>query len=182
MARNDGRIEPGQKLSSAISARAWNRAQQAADVVLGERDQFATSAKEYWGRAANVIYIRNDSNADVGRCHVLGIAGVVVDPTSSDAAAAAFVERPVLTGWTPQTGVNDTKFAICIEPIAIGGIGRAAVGGMLAVKVRIDDESHGFATVLDGDATQLRSAGCGILQLLWKESGTGDNKWAVGVM
>jgi hypothetical protein len=35
MARNDGRIEPGQKLSSAISARAWNRAQQAADVVLG---------------------------------------------------------------------------------------------------------------------------------------------------
>jgi hypothetical protein len=37
MARNDGRIEPGQKLSSAISARAWNRAQDAADVVLGVR-------------------------------------------------------------------------------------------------------------------------------------------------
>ena len=35
MARQDGRIEPGQRLSTAISARAWNRAQQAADVVLG---------------------------------------------------------------------------------------------------------------------------------------------------
>jgi hypothetical protein len=35
MARPDGRIEKGQRLSSAISARAWNRAQEAADRVLG---------------------------------------------------------------------------------------------------------------------------------------------------
>jgi len=38
--RQDGRIEPGQKLSGAISARAWNRAQDAADIVLGERTGF----------------------------------------------------------------------------------------------------------------------------------------------
>jgi len=35
MARPDGRIEKGQRLASAISARAWNRAQEAADRVLG---------------------------------------------------------------------------------------------------------------------------------------------------
>jgi hypothetical protein len=35
MARPDGRIEKGQRLSSAISAKAWNRAQEAADRVLG---------------------------------------------------------------------------------------------------------------------------------------------------
>ena len=35
MPRPDGRIEPGQPLRGAISARAWNRAQDAADVVLG---------------------------------------------------------------------------------------------------------------------------------------------------
>jgi hypothetical protein len=39
--RQDGRIEPGQKLAGAISARAWNRAQDAADIVLGERLGFA---------------------------------------------------------------------------------------------------------------------------------------------
>jgi hypothetical protein len=38
MRRNDGRIEPGQSLRRGISARAWNRAQEAADIVLGERD------------------------------------------------------------------------------------------------------------------------------------------------
>jgi hypothetical protein len=35
MARPDGRLEQGQPLRGAISARAWNRAQDAADLVLG---------------------------------------------------------------------------------------------------------------------------------------------------
>jgi hypothetical protein len=38
--RRDGRIDPGQKLGKAISARAWNRAQDAADIVLGEQTVF----------------------------------------------------------------------------------------------------------------------------------------------
>lgn len=41
MSRPDGRIEKGQKLATAISARAWNRAQDAADRVLGATPGFA---------------------------------------------------------------------------------------------------------------------------------------------
>jgi hypothetical protein len=44
MARNDGRIEAGQKLAGAISARAWNRAQEAADRVLGAGTGFGAGA------------------------------------------------------------------------------------------------------------------------------------------
>lgn len=44
MARADGRIEKGQRLSSAISAKAWNRAQQAADVVLGVQPGFEVNS------------------------------------------------------------------------------------------------------------------------------------------
>jgi len=48
MARPDGRIEKGQRLSSAISARAWNRAQEAADRVLGAGTGFqAESGQGY---------------------------------------------------------------------------------------------------------------------------------------
>lgn len=42
--RSDGRIEVGQKLSTAISARAWNRAQDAADIVLGNRARLGAGA------------------------------------------------------------------------------------------------------------------------------------------
>lgn len=41
MARADGRVKPGQNIATAFSARAWNRAQDAADIVLGTRDSFA---------------------------------------------------------------------------------------------------------------------------------------------
>jgi hypothetical protein len=44
MGRPDGRIEKGQRLGSAISARAWNRAQDAADVVLGVTPGFEAEA------------------------------------------------------------------------------------------------------------------------------------------
>jgi hypothetical protein len=44
--RNDGRIEPGQRLSTAISARAWNRAQDAADIVLGQRIGFGADGSQ----------------------------------------------------------------------------------------------------------------------------------------
>jgi len=37
MAKPGGRVEKGQSLRSAFSARAWNRAQDAADIVLGAR-------------------------------------------------------------------------------------------------------------------------------------------------
>lgn len=41
--RRDGRIEAGQPLRTAISAAAWNRAQDAADIVLGQRPGFAAA-------------------------------------------------------------------------------------------------------------------------------------------
>jgi hypothetical protein len=44
MARPDGRVQSGQKLTTAFSARAWNRAQDAADIVLGDRGGVAAGA------------------------------------------------------------------------------------------------------------------------------------------
>lgn len=44
--RRDGRIEPGQPLRTAVSAAAWNRAQDAADVVLGQRQNTTVDTVE----------------------------------------------------------------------------------------------------------------------------------------
>jgi len=53
MPRLDGRIEKGQRIGSAISARAWNRAQDAADVVLGSTPGIGVAP----GRLRNVDYL-----------------------------------------------------------------------------------------------------------------------------
>jgi hypothetical protein len=189
MARPDGRIEKGQRLSSAISARAWNRAQEAADRVLGAQPGAQGGGLTSATPAPNVVLIVNDSGQDVPMCGVLGISGVEIDPsggsltgnTDADKRAREFVSRPVLRGVTP-TADHAESFVIALEPIANAKIGRAAVSGAFACRVNVTNASHRFATAKNGDRSQLQSAACGVLQLVWKEGGTGANKWAVGVM
>lgn len=55
MGRTDGRIEPGQPLAGAISARAWNRAQDAADIVLGATPGIAAGPPNPQDSAGRVI-------------------------------------------------------------------------------------------------------------------------------
>jgi hypothetical protein len=57
MPRQDGRIEPGQKLSKAISARAWNRAQEAADIVLGRPQALPGDSKLIPGQLVVPCYL-----------------------------------------------------------------------------------------------------------------------------
>lgn len=187
--RHDGRVESGQKISTAFSARAWNRAQDAADLVLGERARFGADGAVGRELAPNVVLIRNDSGQAVPWLGVLGIGGVVIDPTGgtlggNDAAsdrAREFVRKPVLAGGTPSSSVY-SSFAVAMEPIPAGAIGRAAVGGVFACRVHVVDGGHGFANMREGDRTQLQSADCGPLKLLWRQPGSGQNLWAVGVM
>lgn len=187
--RKDGRVEPGQKVAKAFSARAWNRAQDAADVVLGERTRFGADGPAGRTIAPNVVLIRNDSGQDVPWLGVLGIGGVVISPAGgtlggTDAAsdrAREFVRKPVLTGGTPNVSIY-TSFAVAMEPIPAGAIGMAAVSGVFACRVDCVASWHGFANMRNDDRTQLQSTDCGPLKILWRQPGVAQNLWAVGVM
>ena len=152
MPRPDGRLEPGQPLRGAISARAWNRAQDAADLVLGahagtEGSPGSTVLKPYTWCYCKV-------SATVSRWGVLAITGMEVTPTSSSGGAtASFEEMPVLTGGTPDATAK--PWCVAVEPIESGKVGRVAVGGVVQLKA----EDLG------------KAAGA---QVLWK-----DSNWAL---
>jgi hypothetical protein len=190
--RPDGRVEPGQRISSAFSARAWNRAQDAADVVLGARTGAMAGASSVTQRASNIVLVRNTSGQPVPWLGVLEFEGVQISPvggtldgTNADSARAReFVRQPVLTGVMP----NGTRpFGVAIEPIPIDGFGRLAVGGVFACQVEIINTSHRHASPKAGTVTRLKSNTCGAVELLWKDTGVSgpedaNGKWAVGVM
>jgi hypothetical protein len=188
--RRDGRIDPGQKLAKAISARAWNRAQDAADVVLGQAPGAEAADAGGFDRIPNFVMVKNTTGQVVPRLGVLGIDGVEIDPSGgtlsgTDAAsvrAREFARRPVLRGVTPADPQHLERFVVLLEPASANQIVRGAIGGSFACLVNVIDASHRFATIKAGDREQLQSTECGVLQLLWKESGTGAKKWAVGVM
>lgn len=188
MSRPDGRIEKGQRLTKAISARAWNRAQDAADIVLGVRPEAAGGAMTPIDKAANVILVRNNSGYAVPMLGVLRIGAPIVDPSggtltgaaAADARAREFVRRPVMTGLEPNS--SSDVFGVALEPIAVSAIGRVAVSGALPIRLEVVNVTHGFATMRDGDVTQLRSATCGPVQLAWKQNSAGMSRWGLGIM
>lgn len=190
MGRADGRVQPGQRLDSAFSARAWNRAQDAADIVLAAQRGVEAGQSDHFDRSPSLVLIRNNTGQSVPRFGVLGITGVVIDPTGgtlegTDQAsnrARQFARRPVLAGSTPNSTRDKETFAVLVEPASPGSIVRAAVSGSFACRVQVINTAHRFATVKHNDFTQLQSTDCGVLQLLWTESGAGQMKWAVGVM
>lgn len=184
--RQDGRIEPGQKLSSAISARAWNRAQQAADIVLGSVPQAVGDPSLPLDRASNIVLVRNDSGQDVPWLGVLEFSGVVISPAggtlagndSAGSKAREFVRDPVLIGVLPEASTK--PFGVAVEPIAAGKIGRVAIGGRFPCKIKVLAAGHQYARARYNDVTQLISAECGAMRLLWSE-GEGNDKFGVVV-
>jgi hypothetical protein len=170
------RIKPG-PLRGQISARAWNRAQDAADIVLGDRYGQAGEPQTDGPKPYTPILARNSTTGVVNRWGVLSVAGVVFTPSGATGnATQQFQDQPVLSGGLPTGG---SSFVVAVEPIAAGKIGRVAVAGVVQAKINVVSESDTFATAKDGDLTQLTSAASGDAQILWKESGTGASKWAI---
>ena len=176
MSRPDGRIEAGQRLSQAISARAWNRAQQAADMVLGGMVPPAGPVGNTL-RPYTPILVCNRTTGTADRWGCLSIDGLQVLPSGpTGASTSTFEDTPVLRGGLPTAGM---PFVVPVEPIAPSGIGFAAVDGVVPVKIDIVSADHKFATAKDGTLGELKSASSGTAEILWKESGTGAGKWAL---
>lgn len=174
--RQDGRVEAGEKVSHAFSARAWNRAQDAADIVLGTVTGYDAGDNTTGARASNIILLRNDAGVAVPQFGVLRIGTPLV---LDEEQPSQFGQNMVLSGLMPN-GI--APFAVAVEPIDVNKIGRCAIGGRFACKLKLIDEAHTHARSRNNDITQLISASCGPVRLLWKATGVGDDKFAAGAM
>lgn len=191
-----GRIAAGQRIDSAISARAWNRAQDAADLVLTNRDTLLAGAKVGVEKASNVLLVVNQTGlpVPVGGCLRLGSLLIepgtgeldAAEPSETDLRAREFVRRPIMTGGVVQS-VADT-IAVALEPVGVGGVGRFAVGGVFPCKIRVLNSSHKYATGRVADVTQLVSASCGPVRILTPRGAVGPDDdettavWSLGQM
>jgi hypothetical protein len=152
-----------------MSARAWNRAQDAADIVLGTMPDVSGSGSSAPVRPYLWAYCQ--AGITVKRWGVVEISGVAIS-----ASTDAFEEVPVFTGVTPTA--TSTKWAIAVEPIASGNVGRVAIDGVVQCKVEVKSETDRFV-VCKSSTDELQTSPTGEGLILWKESGTGSGKWAI---
>ena len=127
---------------------------------------------------ANEILVYNNSGYDINRYGILAIEGVKILPDTQ--GLAEFQRKPVLSGILPNwSGQSDGKFVICLEPIGNGKIGVAAIAGVTVAQVYVETESDVCADVFGSGMQTLRSCHSGACQILYKESGVGNLKWAI---
>lgn len=172
MSRPDGRIEPGQPLRSAISARAWNRAQDAADLVLGQQGGITAGTSAAVPRPYTWVHCK--PSVTVARWGIVAITGVAITPTSDSNAEAtkSFQDTPVLTGGTPSD--TTTAWGVAVEPIESGKIGRVAVGGVVQCKAADLGKAAGAAVLWKDSNWALIRLQSGIVR------GTFTGTWSKG--
>jgi hypothetical protein len=121
-------------------------------------------------RQAGVIKVRNDTDDPRARGEILALGAPLVLPSAD---LREFQRQVAMGGDLPDSTTG--KFAVLIDPIAPGRIGRAVASGIAFALVEADGDTD-FADSESGNAV-LQSAAAGA-QVLWREDGSGQ-KWAV---
>lgn len=135
--RQDGRIEKGQRIGSAISARAWNRAQDAADVVLGVAPSLMAGPGSMPVSGAVEMLLRNDGTEEIDAYTVVEITGVANQRANASIDAnyqKAFDPVPILTGAMPAS-VSNQNYGVAMHAFGVGEIGRVAIAGVVPCMV-----------------------------------------------
>ena len=169
MPRPDGRIEPGQPIRGAISARAWNRAQDAADLVLGAHA--GTSGVQGSPVLKPYTWCYCTSSVSVDRWGIVAITDLAINQNNS-----SFQDTPVLAGGMPSE--DTTSWAVAVEPIAAGAIGRVAVSGVVQCRIENRSDFHPYVKCKASN-TELMSAWNGEGFPLIKDRSIGSGKWGL---
>lgn len=163
--------DPLQKVASGTpfrpSAKAWNLFLDTARELRAQKSNLARGLPATALPPGCLVYIRNDTEANLARFGILGIDGPLFDPgTTLD----EFQARVAFTGSTP-TADHVGKFVIAIEPIAAGEVGRAMVNGVSIAQLNVADAADEFAEVNESVAA-LATGAEGSARILWKDTGS----------
>jgi hypothetical protein len=174
------RVNAGDPLR--ISATAWNATLQ---MVAGRTNPTMRGSNSGSALGPGELWIRNDSGADCDYLDVLGIDSAVFDPAGDAVAEAEFMFSDVaVSGITPVDPDHVGRFAVLMEPIAAGEIGRGLVAGITPAWINVEDAGEaGFADICHGVSTYLSTGMYGSARVLWRAGlgespGTGE-QWAI---
>ena len=167
-----------------IKAATWNSFLDAADFARRARRLVGAQAVPS-GFGGNMVYVRNKCGETIPRFGAVVLADAVIphDAASEDieCETPAFDCVPAEGGEESESEEEAEKdvrpFAVAVEPIAEGEIGRALALGVTPAKVEIVHEEDLCAEPVPGSTSgAMRSTNVGYARIVWKEDGTGE-KW-----
>lgn len=166
-------VVPGEEV--VVPAEAYNAMLDAGQAER-RRQLDRTSRTPDIFRQGTIVRVKNQSGRALSRRHILGLSAPIFTPTQS---LDAFQREVTFRGTIPDSS-HRGKFAVLLDPIDVGRIGRAHVDGVTQVKVNVLDPGHTCCDVAPGDTHKLVSmANGGSAQMLWTETGQAGEQWAI---
>ena len=176
------KVRQGEAVS--IKAATWNSFLDAAEFARRARRLVGAEAVPS-GFVGNMVYVRNKCGETIPRFGAVVLADAVIphDAASEDieCETPAFDGVPADGGGKSESEEEAEKevrpFAVAVEPIENGEIGRALALGVTPAKVEIVHEEDLCAEPVPGSTSgAMRSTNVGYARIVWKEDGTGE-KW-----
>lgn len=167
-----------------IKAATWNSFLDAAEFARRARSLVGAQSVPS-GFVGNMVYVRNKCGETIPRFGAVVLADAVIphDAASEDieCETPAFDGVPADGGGESESEEEAEKevrpFAVAVEPIENGEIGRALALGVTPAKVEIVHEEDLCAEPVPGSTSgAMRSTNVGYARIVWKEDGTGE-KW-----
>ena len=176
------KVHQGEAVS--IKAATWNSFLDAAEFARRARRLVGAQAVPS-GFGGNMVYVRNKCGETIPRFGAVVLAEAVIphDAASEEleCGTPAFDGVPADGGEESESEEESEKevrpFAVAVEPIENGEIGRALALGVTPAKVEIVHEEDLCAEPVPGSTSgAMRSTNVGYARIVWKEDGTGE-KW-----
>jgi hypothetical protein len=146
--RPDGRVEPGQRISSAFSARAWNRAQDAADVVLGARTGAMGDGPSLLRYCIKAPVEIEEATKDYPIGTAIKLTGFEGGPNNPQHMKGTIAQPRSLVGDERASIVFPEPFVVAVEPISEGQTAAVcAIAGFCYAKIRVISESYRYASL-----------------------------------
>lgn len=138
------RVQTGQPISKTLTANNWN---QIADAVNAPH-----TTQQCTQPATKNIYCKNNGSSDFAMYEVIELGTPVFSPVLSSGVlspSCEFARSIVINAILPtEESTKDKSYAITLEPIAAGRIGRiSGLGEYVQAYVNVTDTNHAFAKV-----------------------------------
>ena len=162
--------------SVVIKASTWNAFIDAANFAKEQsQNQIGKGLKS--GVGSGVVLVRNGESELRDRFTALVLNDIAVPPSANE---NEFVSCPPVFIGQKMTDEREGKpYAILLQPIAAGEIGRAMVFGIVPAKVTINDADDQYAVPTPNSSSgALQSDTTGVARIVWKAGGTGS-QWCL---
>jgi len=168
------KVRSGQPV--VITAATWNSFIDAANFAKDQRqNQFGKGLRS--GVGSGIVLIKNAESELRDRFTALVLNDIAVPPSANEDEFTSC--PPVFIGQKMTDEREGNPYAILLEPIAAGQIGRAMVFGIVPAKVTISDADDQYAVPTpSSSAGALQSDSTGVARIVWKAGGTGS-QWCL---